>query len=271
AQRWRRDPALRASSMEGSKHMRRTQCEGVNNALRAGLAACVALASVVSGPTEAFALQGGEDPASLPVLIDKRYGGKNRHQVSVMFATSMVTKFTEGIGAYAAYQYNFSDMLGLEVGGGFFGTNETSIMEEIRATNGDEPFLSDQYGLQWTATANVVFVPIYGKMSFASEFHPSFDLFLLAGGGVVGASRKFGGTPNQPTSTTDSEITWGIDVGGGFRFYITELVALRLEFRNWFYPDPANFLSPNTMREIGGMTSVLNAQIGVQFAFGGDS
>ncbi|MEO1338542.1 MAG: hypothetical protein AAFV29_23065, partial [Myxococcota bacterium] len=104
-----------------------------------------------------------------------------------------------------------------------------------------------------------------------SRWHPSFDLFLLAGGGLVGASRKFGGTAVEPISRTDATVTWGLDVGGGFRFYVTDLVAIRLEFRNWFYPEPATFQSPNTMREIDGFTSVLNAQLGIQFAFGGGS
>ena len=140
--------------------MRRTQSEGTHFALRAGLAAAVVFAGVATGQSEALALQGGEDPALLPVLIDKRFGGENRHQLSVMFGTSMVTKFTEGIGGYATYQDNFIDMLGLEIGGGFFGTSETSIMDEIRATNGDEPFLSDQYAMEWTAMANLVFRPV---------------------------------------------------------------------------------------------------------------
>ena len=252
--------------------MRRTHSEGAHFTLRAGLATCVMLAGVATGQSEALALQGGEDPALLPVLIDKRYGGENRHQLSLMFGTSMVTKFTEGIGVYGTYQYNFIDMLGIEIGGGYFGTSETSIMQEIRATNGDEPVLSDQYAMEWTAMANIVFVPIYGKMSFASEFDPSFDLFLLGGGGVVGTKRGFGGFgAGGIPDRFESEITWALDVGGGFRFYFNRLLALRVEFRNWFYPDPAQLRTPNTDQEIGGITTVLNFQVGLQFAFGGDS
>ena len=86
----------------------------------------------------------------------------------------------------------------------------------------------------------------------------------------MGAKRKFGGFGATPI-TSESVTTWGVDVGGGFRFYLTRLIALRLEFRNWFYPDPADFQAPNTQRDIGGITSVLNFQVGVQFALGGDS
>ena len=251
--------------------MKRTHCEGTHFALRACLGTCVVFAGLVAGQPDAQALQGGEDPALLPVLVDKRYGGENRHQLSAMFATSMVTKYTEGIGGYLSYQYNFIDMLGVEVGGGFFNTSETSIMQEIRATNGEDPVLEDQFALQWTAMANIVFVPIYGKMSFASEFDPAFDLYLLAGGGVVGTRRGIGFGGDGTPASFESKTTWGVDVGGGFRFYFTRLIALRLEFRNWFYPDPSTAQTPATQQDIGGVTSVLNFQAGLQFSFGGDS
>ena len=55
----------------------------------------------------AFALQGGEDPSLLPVLIDKRFSGRSRHQVGVLFSSSMADKFIESIGGAATYGYNF--------------------------------------------------------------------------------------------------------------------------------------------------------------------
>ena len=248
----------------------RVRCRAAAFSLRFGLALGIA-AATSAAPTTALALQGGEDPA-LPVLVDKRYGGKGRHQLSVMFATTTFTKLTQGVGGYLAYQYSFTDMLGLELSGGFFSTGETFIMQRVRLNTGDqEPFLPDQYALQWTAMANVVFVPIYGKMSFASEFDPAFDLFFLAGGGVAGTRRGFGLTGDGEPERFESEITWAADVGGGFRFYFNDLIALRFEFRNWFYPEPGNFQVPGSRREIGGITSVLNFQAGLQFAFGGDS
>ena len=265
--------------------MTRTQSGGAHFVLRAGLASCLVFAGLAAGQSDALALQGGEDPALLPVLIDKRHGGEDRHQLSLMFGTTMVTKYTEGLGVYGTYQYNFTDMLGVEVGGGFFATDETAIMQQIRAQGRRsaagfvEPYFSDQYAMQWTAMANIVFVPIYGKMSFASEFDPSFDVFLFAGGGVVGARRGLGGfreSTGIPTSF-ESAVTPAGDFGGGFRFYFTRLIALRLEVRAWLYPElvsSADLSDPAVQLEddiTGGITSVLNFQVGLQFALGGDS
>lgn len=234
------------------------------------------LAGLVAGATivptgDALALQGGEDPALLPVLIDKRFGQGGRHQASLMFSTAMVTKFVEGLGAYGAYQYNFNDLFGLELSGGYLFSSETSIMEEIRRNFGEEPELSDQFQMVWMAQVDVMFVPVYGKISFASEVDPSFDLFFLAGGGVVGTQRKSGGFISgggeAPTST-ESSVGPAFNFGLGLRFYFSRLVAARLEFRNFFYPEPANYADPE--KQVGGFTHNLHFQAGVQFAFGGD-
>lgn len=226
-------------------------------------AACLAPAA------EAFALQGGEDPALLPVLIDKRFGMTGRHQTSLFFSTSMVTKFVESIGVMGAYQYNFSDLLGVEVHGGYFFGSETSIMDEIRRNfPGTEPELSDQFQLQWIVGADVMFVPVYGKISFASELDPSFDLFFVAGVGAAGTRRKSGGYVGQPEISHETAVGPAFNFGLGLRFYFSRLVALRLEFRDYFYPEPANYGTEENA--VSGFTFNLHFQAGVQFAFGGD-
>jgi outer membrane beta-barrel protein len=232
------------------------------------LGAALLVSAVLGSASEALALQGGEDPSTLPVLVDKRFGQAGRHQLSLFFSTSMVTKFVEGVGAFGAYQYNFSDTFGLELHGGYFFGSETSIMREVRENfPNKEPPLSDLYQLQWVTGIDAVLVPVYGKISFASELDPQFDIFLLAGAGVGGTRRQAG----IDTITYDSAVTPVFNVGGGMRFYFSKLAALRLEFRSFFYPDPAAgdpVFDPD--QDIGGLTWNLHFQAGLQFAFGGD-
>lgn len=211
----------------------------------------------------AHALQGGEDPALLPVLVDKRYSSRGRHQISANFSTSVATKFVEGTGAYLTYGYNFTDIFGAEIGGGFFGTRESSIMAEVRQNFPNmEPPLTDLYQMQWLAQADLVVIPIYGKMSFASEFDPSYDVLLLGGGGVAGTKRKVV-TGGQEGSVSSVAPTFNFGVG--FRFFINRWVGLRLEFRDFFYPEP----DPDPTK--GGLTHNLMFQGGVTFRLGGDS
>ena len=211
---------------------------------------------------EAHALQGGEDPALLPVLVDKRYGSKHLHQLSLNFSTAMASKFVEATGVYATYGYNFTDLLGVEVGGGFFAGRESSIMAEVRQNfPGQEPPLTDLYQLNWAVQADVVLVPLYGKMSLASEINPSYDLFILGGGGIAGLKRQIG---ESALGQSEKKISPMFNFGVGFRFYIVRWLGIRLELRDVFYPEGDS--DPNKT----GLTHNLLFQGGVQFILGGD-
>jgi outer membrane beta-barrel protein len=206
----------------------------------------------------------------LPVLIDKRYGTDSAHQLSLSFSTSFATKFVESNGITLAYGYNFTDIIGLEIGGGYFFGSESSIMNTVRANFGaQEPPLSDLYQLQWMANANVVIVPFYGRVSFASEFDPSWDLFALAGGGVFGVRKQFG---PDGASSFESKVAPGFNFGGGLRFYWTMFntrTALRLEFREYFFPDPTTDAELSPDSDVDSITWNLHFQAGLQFNFGG--
>lgn len=224
----------------------------------------------------AWALQGGEDASTLPVLIDKKGGLAGKLQTSLFFSTTLATKFTESTGVTLNLQYNFIDQLGIEVMGGFYAASEAQILEEIRTKVSFEPVLSDMHQMQWVAAANLVWTPIYGKISFASEWNPTFDLYLLAGGGVVGTTRDIGAgnaavdrNPQNPTEIDTDAIAPHFNFGGGLRIFIVPEFGIRLDVRNYFHDDPDGGLTAEDGVVISGLTSALVGQVGVQFNFGG--
>jgi outer membrane beta-barrel protein len=259
--------------------------------IRTGLAASLAL-TIAGTATEALALQGGEDPALLPTLLDKRFGMGGRHHLSLFFSTTIVTKYVEGTGAQLGYQFMFTDIFGLELSGSFFLSDETNIMKEVRINfpGQDHPPLSDLFQMQWNASLDLVIVPFYGKLSFASELDPSFDIYLLVGGGVVGTERTEG-PPDAPTGST-GKITGQGNWGVGLRvfdvdpwmpilLFVPYLIikpfdvlpdlgwnglGLRIEVRHYFYPDPGRAETDPPTGDF--FTNHLVLQAGLQFTFG---
>lgn len=227
------------------------------------LIGCLA-ATTLAAERNARALQGGEDASTLPVLIDKKSGLAGKIQFSLLGATTLASKFTESTGGVLNVTYNFDDQFGLELTGGFFNASEVQLVEDIRAqaTTPDLQF-SDLHQLQWLAALDFVWVPIYGKISFASEWNPSFDLYILAGGNIVGTQR-------QAANGTETDTAFGFNFGGGLRVFILPWFAIRLEVRDYFYADPDSG-ETNVARdeEISGLTNVLLGQAGFQFSFGG--
>lgn len=236
---------------------------GRQRAAPAVLAGATVLFVTFGGTREASALQGGEDPATLPVLLDKRFGQAGRHQASILFSTAMVTKLIEAVGAYATYQYSFTDWLGAGFSAGAFLGGETSITDAIRLVEnpdnpGGEAPLGDLHQMFWMASIDVAVVPLYGKISFLSEFDPSFDVFVLAGLGA-GQVRRDRAPAGGPVVTTDTAFTPIFSLGFGLRLYLTDLVGLRFEVRDFFYPEPE--------KGVGGLTFNLHFQGGVQLTF----
>lgn len=240
------------------------------------LSASVALAGLMAAEQDAWALQGGEDAELLPVLVDKRFGAAGRHQLGVAFSTSMASKFVEGTGVYLTYDYNFTDMFGVEAGVGYIFGREAKIMQQVRAGIGglDPESLSDLFQMQLITSVDFMFVPFYGKMSFASEVDPGYDLFMVAGAGFTTLRKQQGSAVVNPTAGQTFETSGAplFNFGAGLRFYVTKLVALRVEMRDYFFVDPTDFTHPTDERlsQKGGMTHNLHVQAGVQLNFGGD-
>lgn len=260
--------------MESTKsiEMARAKAIAPRKRLRKGLLVGATLVGLLGLEAQAFALQGGEDPALLPVLIDKRFGLGGRQQASLLFSSSFADKFVEATGVTANYQYSFSDLLGVALNGSyFFLSRETSIMREIRAVSGEDPQLSDLNQMQWMAHADLMLVPIYGKMSFASEFDPQFDLFFVGGAGVAGTRRLVSVGASEGF---ENAVVPVFNLGVGMRFYFSRLMALRLEIRDYFFPDPGVrrvVRAGQPLEErVGGLTWNLHFQAGLQFAFGGE-
>ncbi|NJK89678.1 MAG: outer membrane beta-barrel domain-containing protein [Myxococcales bacterium] len=188
---------------------------------------------IIATSAPALALQGGEDASTLPVLIDKRFGNRGHLDVHLQFSTPIVAKFVESTGVTLGVNYSITDWLAVGALGGFFGGGETDIVEPVRLNqSGGTAPLTDLYRMVWVAGADVTFTPLYGRISFASEYNPAFDVFGFVGGGAMGTERQLAGE----TETTDT--TFYGNLGFGFRFHILDFLAIRTEYRQFIYPDP---------------------------------
>jgi outer membrane beta-barrel protein len=218
----------------------------------------------------AWALQGGEDPATLPVLIDKRYGNRSALTAHLQFSTPITSKFVESTGAVLGVDYGVFDWMSVGLVGGFFGGGEASIVDQVRGTVGTAP-LTDLDRMVWIGGVDVTFTPIYGRISFASEYNPAFDLYALIGGGALGTERVLG-SEALGTQSTETGVTAYGNFGLGFRFHILDWLALRTEYRQMIYPDseiPPSELANATGGEGngGGLSTAQQFQVGVQFRF----
>lgn len=117
--------------------------------------------------------------------------------------------------------YHLADPLAIEVQGGVVlaSIKQDAIRFTRRST---DALLQNVPKFKWHAEADLVWTPIYGKISLFGEAILHFDTYIAAGGGAF---------------ATDSGIHPAVNVGIGQRYFLTDWLAFRLEFRDYIFLD----------------------------------
>jgi len=175
---------------------------------------------------------------------------RGRFEVAPVFAATVNDAFYQKLGYGARVAYNLHDAFALALRG--------TRYEKLRTDNVREGKLAFQSQLVAAdivqqAMLDGVWSPIYGKSAFLAGSIVHFDLYLLAGFGLVWSSTS--GAP------LDQGPHWATDLGGGVRFYPKEWLAFDLGLLATLYPDQPVPLMPATVQK------VFAATVGVSFFF----
>jgi outer membrane beta-barrel protein len=189
---------------------------------------------------------------------EKKFPMTGRHELSPRFLASVNNTYTSSLGIGLQYLYHINEYFAVGADFSYLFSRETSLVASRTQPNlpslGDPgnpstepcsskdcvPLQPQRRQPQMTASVDLQIKPIYGKLNFLSEFNLRWDLYLQVGGGGVYSFLE--APPNFATGVTggaagDQTFRPGGHVGGGFRFYINKLVAIRFEVKNWIYPE----------------------------------
>jgi outer membrane beta-barrel protein len=103
--------------------------------------------------------------------------------------------------------------------------------------------------LEWYAGATGLWSPIHGKFGIFATKLTHFDMFLSFGAGVIGTKLY-----NKNKEFTQRRFAVEGHVGTGFRLFILDWLAIRLEYRHFIYP-----------ADKGGVSFPAELSLGVSF------
>lgn len=149
-------------------------------------------------------------------VIQKKYLPKTeRFQFYLAGGMTTNSPWFLNLGAKVNVSYFFTESFGIEVGGMFLSNSEREVSKEIRETNKLQPekFVNTKshYGV------DLIWSPIYGKVSFVNDRIIPFDMYFSAG---VGSSST---NSQEGTNTT-------FHVGTGQIFAISKAMAFRWDY-----------------------------------------
>jgi outer membrane beta-barrel protein len=241
------------------------------SATRALLAALLLLAAARPAPAaaanKADAFEGKIQPIS-----GQLYGKAGRFELTPFGQLSVNDAFFKKYFGGLRATYHLSEFW--SVGGSFAAgtTTRTGSAVVCPAGQGCQPAgQAELYQvpgrLRSVAGLEVAWAPIYGKLNVLAEKVTHFDLSLVLGADLVGHDEVLSASEaTAPGAKPAGKQALGGHVGLGARFFLSDMLAIRLEFRDLIYQVDV----PNRAGSGQGQGDVQNqlmAEVGVSFFF----
>lgn len=236
----------------------------------------------------------GDDEAQVETIYaiqgkQRLVGG--RFEIAPQIMQSVNDRFVSQTGVLLSGIYHLKENMAVEASVGAFGywnpfdgdiNNQlprfggrfTDTTIELRDRERLAPEPVKLYWMNWVATADLQWSPIYGKVSVQDLFLGQFSAYLSVGAGVVGLE-ILDQTDTQPDPASFN--AFGIDglppttltatVGGGLRFYFLDWLGVRFEVRDYVMALAAESGIRGETLGSFEVRNALMAQLGVSFLF----
>ncbi len=185
-------------------------------------------------------------------VIQKRAMLKEaRHQFSLLGGVVPNDDFFAYISMGLAYNYYFSEALSLEISAAYTLDQKTSLEEALTEGRPEGPSLLVRLPqtLESYASGAVIWNLLHGKLGFFETRLTEFDFGLVFG---IGANTTI--IQGKGQQQTARKIDANGNVGFSGLFYLSENWALRVDYRQFFYP-----------KEGGGVSFPIATTLGLSY------
>jgi outer membrane beta-barrel protein len=167
-----------------------------------------------------------EDKKSVEVREDriksvqrKDFLKRNRWELTPLVCLSLNDAFYQKIGGGASFAYHVADSLGIEFQAIYVGTIQTDMVGYFQQANEALPRVSE---LRYYLMGNILWSPIYGKLSLFTDEIVHFDAYLIGGFGMA---------------YTETGAKLASNIGLGLRYFVTSWLVIKLEVRDLLYTE----------------------------------
>ena len=157
---------------------------------------------------------------------------ESRHEFSLYSGVVPNDDFFTYVPVGLKYNYYFSEDFSLEIAGSYFNKFNRDLkdfLENEILSGGQIDVQLPQY-LVWQAGAGVLWTPIHGKIGMFETKLGHFDFGLFLGIMALGTEVQAEGK-----AEAQGRVDVGGDVGVTARIYVHDYIALRLDYRHYFY------------------------------------
>lgn len=188
------------------------------------------LCGLVSAPlATATAQEAGYGEGGRVYAVQKK-GYQLKHELYGAVGVLPMDAMYKGVTIGAGYTYHFSHHFGWEAIQFAYSNNiDTGLKKDLQNVFDATPESFRE--VEFLVNSNVVFVPLYGKMSWLNRSVVQMELYLTAGPGIAKYKEYEpgeGGTYNET-----GEYCFSGNFGLGLRFFINQRFSVRLDMRDY--------------------------------------
>ncbi len=147
----------------------------------------------------------------------KSFLKKGRWELTPLAFLSLNDPFYQKVGVGAGAAVHFAEGLGLEIEGTYLGTVQTDMVGFFQRANRALPKVSR---LRFYGLTNLMWSPLYGKVSWFTDEIASFDFYLMGGFGV---------------GSSETGMKLVSNLGCGIRYFLNSWLVLKVEARDLLY------------------------------------
>ncbi|MBI5508785.1 MAG: outer membrane beta-barrel domain-containing protein [Deltaproteobacteria bacterium] len=236
-----------------------------------------ASSAFAAGPTYPPDPFNDADFKDAPLILDVSHPSRGRGEASLMYAGSVIDKYTQHRGLMLQFDYAVTQTLGVGLTFGFMHGQLTNIVTDDAGIIGNKvggpagcvtkgwpnapecqdinPNVPDYKQMTGVVDALVFWQPLYGKINVVSELDVNLQAFVLAGLGINGR-RKIEATVNDhPVAPSDYTLAGGglgegglfgdpnphLTLGTGLQVFLLDWLSLRAEVRGYISRETFQF------------------------------
>jgi outer membrane beta-barrel protein len=199
-------------------------------------------------------------------VIEKRlYQKDQRHEIGFFVGMIPNDSFFNYFPVGLRYDYFFLESVALELVGAYIPSMESGVRKDlVEFSKGAVIKVNLPERVNWYAGINAYWVPVHGKVALFSSKLTSFDIGLLIGLGVIGSEFQDTDGAYKTRWSYDGAIPFNLqaNLGLGFHLFLTDYLALRLDYRHYIYPA---YPGPGNSEWSDGVRSLAEITLGLGY------
>jgi outer membrane beta-barrel protein len=179
-----------------------------------------------------------------PVVRPQKYTASEKIEIGPLIGYVSNDPYNRIIVPGIVGTYHYGEHSAVEVHGGYAIYTQKQLQNQVFQKIGRDPDVISRP--TFFVTGNYVWSPIYGKLNAFGELVLHYDMYVLAGAGIVSdeIETNTAGTPSVKTVT--NKIFPATDFALGQHFFLSKKTALRVEIRPYiFWEQIDNKWDPN--------------------------